>query len=285
MAPSFGDLGTFIPSVVRYGTRLRMALVWYVLSSMVVLQVMSLEEAILGLSVPPWLAFAVALVLVPVPAAVFAWMHTTMSDVDENASDFKVLAYAVGAFAVWVSGYFLVGWLTEGRHMHTMYTAVDDLVPYLPSTIFVYFTVYHAFAAPLLVQDDPDTARIVAMEAAAVMLTDFAIMMLYPVTMARPEPSGPPLSAWFMELLHGADPAHNCFPSSHCSAALFGFLAVLTARRHRLAWYMGFSALAISLSTMTTRQHYAADVLAGWGVALAIHGMFMYKYSSLREED
>jgi len=63
-------------------------------------------------------------------------------------------------------------------------------------------------------------------------------------------------------LLYGADPATNCLPSLHVSLALLGASGFWPERPRLVRVCLAWAAL-ITISTLTTKQHYAVDILAG----------------------
>ena len=89
--------------------------------------------------------------------------------------------------------------------------------------------------------------------------------MLLPTTNVRP--SIPEQGFWnqMLALLYQMDAADNLFPSIHCLNSWFCYIAV-RSRREIPRWYQRFSfwaALAVFVSTLTTKQHVIADVIGG----------------------
>ncbi len=65
--------------------------------------------------------------------------------------------------------------------------------------------------------------------------------------------------------LYSMDPANNLFPSIHCLTSWFCVIAIRKQKRIP-TWYQVLSviiALAICISTLTTKQHVVVDVFAG----------------------
>ena len=68
-----------------------------------------------------------------------------------------------------------------------------------------------------------------------------------------------------LSLLYQMDAADNLFPSIHCLNSWFCYIAV-RGRQEIPRWYQRFSfwaALAVFVSTLTTKQHVIADVIGG----------------------
>ncbi|MDO8520471.1 MAG: phosphatase PAP2 family protein, partial [Deltaproteobacteria bacterium] len=107
------------------------------------------------------------------------------------------------------------------------------------------------------------------------------VWVFYPVHYAlRPDlGSNPEGMLKLISLFYGLDtPAVNSFPSLHVTGAFLSFFII---RRH---WAKGtpllfLLAVLISLSTLTFKQHYMADVLAGMTVAYFLNLIFLERGS------
>ncbi len=98
-------------------------------------------------------------------------------------------------------------------------------------------------------------------------LVSFCVFLLYPTTLPRPSIELEGLTAQAYQILYSIDTDSNCFPSLHVAlACLIAF--GIAEERARFRAYTSIWAGLISLSTMTTKQHYFVDVIAG--VCLAI---------------
>jgi membrane-associated phospholipid phosphatase len=97
----------------------------------------------------------------------------------------------------------------------------------------------------------------------AVMLASYAVFVLYPTIGPRPPVvAGGGFAAWCLRLVYALDAPYNCFPSLHVA---YAFVAALTCDRVNRT--LGIVAIAwatlIGISTLYTKQHYVADVIAG----------------------
>lgn len=78
----------------------------------------------------------------------------------------------------------------------------------------------------------------------------------------------PDLSTWFLARVHEIDPPGNVFPSLHVAHSfMISFVALLD--RPRLGRVMMGMSVVLAISTLTTKQHFIADVAAGLVMALA----------------
>ena len=96
-----------------------------------------------------------------------------------------------------------------------------------------------------------------------------AVFLLLPTTNVRPAVPAEDPCGWMLALLYRVDTPDDLFPSLHCFNSWLCW-AGLRGRKTVPAGYRAFSlafALAVGLSTLTTRQHVIADVAAGFALA------------------
>jgi len=89
--------------------------------------------------------------------------------------------------------------------------------------------------------------------------------------------TGDGFSAVALRIIYDSDKPYNCFPSLHVAQC---FLAAFTCHRvHRgVGFAAGVWASLVALSTLYTKQHYVADVVAGIPLAYAAHLVFLRGY-------
>ena len=97
----------------------------------------------------------------------------------------------------------------------------------------------------------------------------FAFYLLLPTTNIRPEITGNGIWEQMVVWLYQIDMPSNLFPSIHCLVSWFCFIGV-RGRNDISKWYQSFSflmAVAVFVSTLTTKQHVLVDVIGGVGIA------------------
>jgi hypothetical protein len=141
----------------------------------------------------------------------------------------------------------------------------DRAVPLVPGAVWVYLSWY---VAPLLML--AVDIRQFRRAAAAILCAFFVCAVgwaLWPAVMRRPDLSAArDLSVLALRTLYAFDPPTNLFPSFHAAVA-----AVLTQIRFRSPVVRAVIRLwmaAICAACVLTKQHEAADVLAGVAVGL-----------------
>ena len=156
-------------------------------------------------------------------------------------------------------------------------TALDRAVPFVPEAIWVYLPVYvFLIAAFLLPRKAPPNSQAVY-AFVSMTLVGVVVHSVFPTAFERDlYPLGPALdqaSRRSFEFLRSVDTPASCLPSLHvATATLAALLHVHESRRRSIA--MSGWALAIAVSTLLTKQHYALDVLAGAALGLGAYLAF-----------
>lgn len=157
--------------------------------------------------------------------------------------------------------------LTAGVPHYDMSTALDALIPLIPWTgsiylgCYLFWAVNYALACTLPRQK---RYQFFSGELLAKALC-FVCFLLLPTAVVRPEPSGEGFWPNLIGLIYRMDAPDNLFPSIHCLVSWYAFIAVREQPRVP-SWYWWFSlafALAVCISTLTTKQHLIPDVIAG----------------------
>jgi hypothetical protein len=151
-------------------------------------------------------------------------------------------------------------------------TGLDQAVPFWLWTVWPYFLLVLGLFLPLWVRDRGLFRRTTVAFTVAVLL-NIAVWTLWPTTYPRPPlPEGGGLTAFAYRWLCSIDTPANCFPSGHITSPAIGCWALAAERPHRRLWIWGAFAL-LSLTILTTKQHYAVDLLGG--LATAAVGVWM----------
>ncbi len=107
----------------------------------------------------------------------------------------------------------------------------------------------------------------------------YICFLLYPTVAPRPDTMmGKGFAVWGLRFLYDADPPYNCFPSLHVAHSFVSALA--SYRVHRTLGFVAIScAWLVAISTLFTKQHYVADLIAGILLALAAYAVFLHGHS------
>ncbi len=140
-------------------------------------------------------------------------------------------------------------------------TPIDDAIPFMLWTVWPYASLnFGSFVLPFFIKRR-DTFVQMAVGLACVMIVHVAFWSLWPTTYPRPPaPEGPTLSHQFYLLLVSVDTPVNCFPSAHVAAPSI-VVYFLCRERPRFSPYLWGILGVLSLSIMTTKQHYLWDLI------------------------
>jgi membrane-associated phospholipid phosphatase len=178
-----------------------------------------------------------------------------------------------GAMAILQSlVYFGIGHLHLSRSTEILRTRLDDAIPFWPWTSWCYLPFY---AGVFIIAIAGIRRRALFNRALLAVLIVMSIGAIGHIFIGaeypRPvlSPPYPNISAAFLAAVQHIDPPGNVFPSLHVAHTTMLSL-ILIKDRPRLGRVALAMATALALSTLTTKQHFLADVVSGY--ALAVFG-------------
>ncbi len=191
-----------------------------------------------------------------------------MKKFPKTKTDFRETVLVLGVAFLWNEAVYLgARQIAQSWHHYDMTTSIDRLVPFLPWTTSIYFGCYLFWCINYFlcaVQEKSECDRFFCADTLAKGIC-FLLFLLIPATNIRPEIIGETVWDTLMKLLHRLDAADNLFPSIHCLVSWFCWIGV-RKRKDISTLYRHFSlamAVAVCISTLTTRQHVIADVVGG----------------------
>lgn len=143
--------------------------------------------------------------------------------------------------------------------------ALERAIPFLPWTVWIYFSFFVFIGSTVFRVEDHLFWRFILASSLAASIA-WTIVVLFPVTFDRPDPAllESELYRRIFTFVHNADPMHITFPSLHVAVTWICNFLLWNRSGRGLRIALG---IAISLSTLTTKQHLVSDVFGG--VALA----------------
>lgn len=169
-------------------------------------------------------------------------------------------------------------WLLQSCHLHSAIEAAGAVIPsYLELCYFLVYGVGAYCIAVLYVRGHrPRVNQFLTIYLLGT-LTAYALFPYFPSEPPRfafPDVAQPiqtsvrTLNLWF---LRHATIHSGVFPSAHVSSAFSCAWAMflIFPERKRFGWGLLLYAISVSIATIYGRYHYAADVVAGFGVSLA----------------
>ena len=147
---------------------------------------------------------------------------------------------------------------------HDVKRDIDDKIPFVEWSVLVYVLWFPLIAlfpiALFYVNEEAYVFYITAMFMEVVL--SVICYMIYPTNFKRPKPSDK-LSGKLMAIVFkGSYRGVNCAPSLHCSSCYLIIFTALMAMHNVTGIISIIVAVAIVISTMTTKQHTVIDVLS-----------------------
>jgi len=199
---------------------------------------------------------------------------------------FEVEKWAVGLSAAVVQSavYFGIGYRHRPRSTTLLLTAVDRAIPFWPWTVWFYLPFY---AGIFIMGMAGFRTRGLYYRAVVGVLTTVLLgalgHMFVGAEYPRPIVSPPwaDASVAFLGWVQGVDPPGNVFPSLHVAQSS-AIALVLREDRPRLGLVATIMAALLALSTLSTKQHFLADVVAGLAIALVTRALVLRSYRRAR---
>jgi membrane-associated phospholipid phosphatase len=178
-----------------------------------------------------------------------------------------IAAGIIVVYAVHLTCYQLIAAVNAHRVAHRLPLPGEARIPFVPELGLVYALGY---AFPLVALFTlREAARLVRLLVAVglTMVVAYACFLAFPVEVPRPPLEVHALGSFLLSLQYRWDTPTNAFPSLHVAYCWLIWLA----SSDRLPWRVPLFAVvvAIAVSTLFVKQHYAVDVVAGLALAQA----------------
>lgn len=149
-------------------------------------------------------------------------------------------------------------------------TWIDRSTPFLPWTFLIYTSDYILIFLAIALTTDRVHFHLLARRAFLALFIGGAFFYLWPTLYLRPEyPVSPSaIVNWIMACVQAMDAPTNCFPSMHVAFTGLGAWSLRYRGRTTYAIF-SFWSLLVFLSVLTTKQHYAWDIVGGLLVIVA----------------
>ncbi len=163
-------------------------------------------------------------------------------------------------------------------------TPLDHTFKTIPWTISIYvgcFIFWAVCYCSIALQDDRQKSERFFSAILLSRLFIAIIFLTFPTTAnLRVELTGHSFWDWATRFIYSADsPAVNYFPSMHCMASWFCYIGVRGKKEFPLWWRILtlLAAIAVFISTITTRQHVLVDIPGGIVFAELSYALSDYK--------
>jgi membrane-associated phospholipid phosphatase len=163
-------------------------------------------------------------------------------------------------------------------------TWVDRDVPFLPYTMWVYISEFAFFGVVYVCCRDMINLNRFFYSFLALQVVSCLIFLIWPTTYPRDgfplTDDLDPVTRYVFGALRQTDTPANCTPSLHVSSVYLCSFLFLDERPKLFPFFFTWGTL-IAASTLTTKQHYLADVVTGLALSILIYWLF-YRYFGYR---
>jgi membrane-associated phospholipid phosphatase len=152
-------------------------------------------------------------------------------------------------------------------------TAIDRWVPFIPQTAWIYWSNYGLVIVALLLCRDRGTTTQFVGAVFALVCTALVVHLAFPTAYPRAlYPIGhevDPITRAALERFRSIDTPASCLPSLHVGVC---YLSAFASWGHasRLRFSVFGWATAVAISTLTLKQHYVLDLVAGIALAAVV---------------
>jgi len=154
---------------------------------------------------------------------------------------------------------------------------IDIAVPFVPLTVWLYVSEFvYAVVIYCSFRDTVNLNKCVY-AVFSLLVTCVLVFWLWPTAFLRdlfPLPANlDPVTLAVFTALRRADSPSNCFPSFHVGSVFLACFILSNESRRKFLFFLVW-ATAISLSTLTAKQHYFVDVVSGFSLAIIFYFVF-----------
>lgn len=154
---------------------------------------------------------------------------------------------------------------------------IDVAVPFTPQTVWLYVSEYLYAAVIYCSYRDTLNLNKAIYAVFSLLVTCVLVFWLWPTTISRdlfPLPDNLDPVTWHVfAALRRVDSPANCFPSFHVGSVFLACFILSNESRRKFLFFLVW-ATAISLSTLTVKQHYFVDVVSGFSLAVVFYFVF-----------
>jgi membrane-associated phospholipid phosphatase len=157
---------------------------------------------------------------------------------------------------------------------------IDKIIPFSPVTVWIYISEWIFLPVAYLRCRDLVGLNKYFYSYLALQLTCMVIFLAWPTTYPRElhalnQATTNEWTYYAFNSLRQTDTAANCCPSLHVGGLYLSLAMYVEGKKRDFLFFLIWGML-IAISTLTTKQHYFIDLVAGLGMAWFIHWIFQH---------
>ena len=157
--------------------------------------------------------------------------------------------------------------LTRNWPHYNFELEIDEKIPFVPWTVCIYLGCYLFWIVNYILTARQEKEEVYRFFCAEVMAKAICLIcfLVLPTTNVRPVIDGNSIWEIIMKMLYEIDSASNLFPSIHCLVSWFCVIGIRKQEKIPRGYklFSVMMALAVCVSTLTTKQHVVVDAIAG----------------------
>jgi membrane-associated phospholipid phosphatase len=154
---------------------------------------------------------------------------------------------------------------------------IDAAVPFVPQTVWLYVSEYLYLAVVYFSFRDILNLNRFIYAFCSILVACVLVFCFWPTIISRdlfPLPQNlDSVTSLVFTALRRVDGPTNCFPSFHVGSVFLSCFILSNEGRRKFLFFLVW-ATAISLSTLTAKQHYFVDVVSGFSLAVILYYVF-----------
>jgi len=162
------------------------------------------------------------------------------------------------AHFIYYSGYFLTNHLKIFELHELPFIFREESIPLVSWTSVIYLSAAIMSPLAMFLIKQPHLGKVIVSGAGMVAVA-MAAFIIYPIAYPREKNT----DDFLLHLIRSADEPSNCCPSLHVAACFFLSLCLWRFSGKRTSLLFLLWSAAITISTLTTKQHYILDIMAG----------------------
>lgn len=188
-----------------------------------------------------------------------------MTGVDGRLVPSRLAVALAVIYVLFTASYVSINVYSVGRPAATLFLPGEERLPFLPIFEYLYVLTYFVAALLLVTVRHYAAFRHLVNATGVTLIAAYTTYLVFPVYFERPPLEVTSLHTWLLSLEY-LDKPYNHFPSLHVALSWLAVFGSQVSRRQRIA--LSVLAAGISVSTIFVKQHYIADVVYGFALAV-----------------
>lgn len=155
-------------------------------------------------------------------------------------------------------------------HSYLYMFPFENGIPFIDWTIWIYISDYLYIGLVFMMLKNKENMNKIFYSQMLMLFFAMIIFFMLPTAYPRPEIEYIGFSGWMIKVLYSSDTPGNACPSIHVAMTFLAGFGFIKEQKRLFIPFMVWAVL-ISLSTLTVKQHYVVDIIAGFTMAVIFY--------------